>query len=42
MTLEEKLLALDLEGFYIEESVLSPMQVEEVHASTKATLLEGA
>ena len=42
MTLEEKLLALDVEGFYIEESVLSPMQAKEVRGSTKATLLEGA
>ena len=42
MTLEEKLLALDVERFYIEESVLSLMEAKEVHASTKATLLEGA
>ena len=42
MTLEEKLLALDVEGFYIEESVLSPMQAKEVRGSTEATLLEGA
>jgi len=42
MTFEEKLLALDIEGFYIEESVLSPMQIGEVYASTKATLLEGS
>ena len=42
MTPEEKLLALDVEGFHIEESVLSPMQAKEVRGSTKATLLEGA
>ena len=30
MTLEEKLLALELEGFYVEEGVLSPGQAEQV------------
>ena len=42
MTLEEKLLSLKIEGFYIEESVLSPTQAAEAYASTKATLQEGS
>ena len=42
MTLEEKLLSLKIEGFYLEESVLSPTQAAEAYASTKATLQEGS
>jgi len=42
MTLEEKLLALELEGFYVEEGVLSPSQVEQVCQSTEKTLDQGA
>ena len=42
MTLEEKLLSLKIEGFYIEESVLSPTQAAEAYVSTKATLQEGS
>ena len=34
MTLEEKLLSLKIEGFYIEESVLSPTQAAESAALT--------
>ena len=42
MTLEEKLLSLKIEGFYLEESVLSPTQAAEAYVSTKATLKEGS
>ena len=42
MTLEEKFLSLKIEGFYIEESVLSPTQAAEAYVSTKATLKEGS
>ena len=42
MTLEEKLLSLKIEGFYIEESVLSPTQAAEAYVSTKATLKESS
>ena len=42
MTLEEKLLSLKIEGFYLEESVLSPRQAAEAYVSTKATLKEGS
>jgi len=42
MTLEEKLLSLKIEGFYLEESVLSPTQAAEAYVSTKATLKIGA
>ena len=42
MTLEEKLLSLKIEGFYLEESVLSPTEAAEAYASTKATLQEGS
>ena len=42
MTLEEKLLSLKIEGFYLEESILSPTQAAEAYASTKATLQEGS
>jgi len=42
MTLEEKLLSLKIEGFYLEESVLSPRQAAEAYVSTKATLKIGA
>jgi len=33
MTLEEKLLSLKIEGFYLEESILSPTQAAEAYAS---------
>ena len=42
MTLEAKLLSLKIEGFYLEESVLSPTQAAEAYISTKATLKEGS
>lgn len=41
MTLEEKLLALELEGFYIEEDVLNLMQVKHACQSTENTIDQG-
>ena len=38
MNLAEKLLALELEGFYVEEGVLSPAEAARLCQSTEDTL----
>ena len=42
MTLEEKLLALQIEGFYVEEGVVPEDRVAAIRRSTEATIDEGA
>ena len=41
MNLAEKLLALELEGFYVEEGVLSPAEAARICRSTEDTLDQG-